>query len=211
MSEVKIIPIGTPRTVRERLLETLGNVLARKGFEDLTLEDVVAAAGLERAVVLRHFKDLEAMVAAFAQTSSYWPGIAELREGMGEEFAAMPVKAQLTHYVQATIRGLLARPRTLDILAWELMSRNRLSRLLEVPRLHLSMEFFEDAAGELAESLDLPAVLEVLTGTVILLTVRSRQNGVCGGLNLYDAADRTRVDRVLAYLIAGLSREEPAG
>ena len=33
----------------------------------------------------------------------------------------MPPRAQLAHYFKATIRGLLARPRTLDILAWELM------------------------------------------------------------------------------------------
>ena len=70
MSGVKIIPIGKPRTVRQRLLEALGDLLARQGFDGLSLESVSRAAGLERAVVLRHFQDLDDMVTASARAAS---------------------------------------------------------------------------------------------------------------------------------------------
>jgi len=210
MSGVKIIPIGTPRTVRDRLLEALGDLLARAGFESLSLEAVALAAGLDRAVVLRHFKDLDDMVAAFGQSPSFWPTIEELRAEEPDRFAAMPPRAQVAQYFKATIRGLLARPRTLDILAWELMARNRFTRLLEVPRVRLSLEFFEGVTGEIAPSVDLTTVVAVLGGAAIFLAVRSRQSGVFGGLNLYDDADRERVNRVLDQLVAGLLREDAA-
>ncbi|MHC1711111.1 MAG: TetR/AcrR family transcriptional regulator [Solidesulfovibrio sp.] len=207
MSGVKIIPIGKPQTVRQRLLEALGDLLARQGFDDLSLEAVAKAAGLERAVVLRHFQDLDDMVTAFGQSAAFWPTIAELREDIVERFASMSPKAQLSHYFKAVTRGLLARPRTLDILAWELMSRNRFTRLLEYPRVRSALEFFESVTGELPESLDLTAVVAVLGGAVMFLSVRSRQSGVFGGLNLYDDADRERVDRVLDLILAGILRE----
>ncbi|MHC1789397.1 TetR/AcrR family transcriptional regulator [Solidesulfovibrio sp.] len=207
MPGVKVIPIGKPRTVRQRLLEALGDLLAKQGFDGLSLDVVAKAAGLERAVVLRHFQDLDDMVTAFGQSAAFWPTVAELREDVADRFAAMPPRAQLAHYFKATIRGLLARPRTLDILAWELMSRNRYTRLLEYPRVRAALEFFETVTGEVPETLDLTAVVAVLGGAAIFLTVRSRQSGVFGGLNLYDDADRERVDRVLDLLLSGIIRE----
>lgn len=207
MTGVKVIPIGKPRTVRQRLLESLGDLLARQGFDGLSLDLVAKAAGLERAVVLRHFQDLDDMVTAFGQSAAFWPTLDELREDVAERFAAMPPRAQLAHYFKATIRGLLARPRTLDILAWELMSRNRYTRLLEYPRVRAALEFFETVTGEVPETLDLTAVVAVLGGAVIFLSVRSRQSGVFGGLNLYDDTDRDRVDRVLDLLLTGIIRE----
>lgn len=211
MSGVKIIPIGAPRTIRDRLLETLGDVLARDGFEGVTLEAVAASAGVDKAVAARQFRDVDEMVAAFGQSPSYWPTIDELRADVADRFAALPVRAQLAQYFKATIRGLLARPRTLDILAWELMARTRLTRLLEVPRVRLSLEFFEDVTGEIPESVDLTTVVAVLGGAAMFLAVRSRQSGVFGGLNLYDDTDLERVDRVLEHLIAGLLREAAPG
>lgn len=210
MPGVKIIPIGTPRTVRERLLEALGDLLAKNGFEGLSLESVSRASGLEKTVILRHFKDLDDLVASFGQSPSFWPTIRELREEVADRFAVMPPRDQLAHYFKATIRGLLARPRTLDILAWELMSRNSYTRLLELPRVRLALEFFEGVTGEVPESLDLTTVVAILGGAAIFLTVRSRQSGVFGGLNLYDDADRERVDKVLDQLLAGLLREAEA-
>ncbi len=207
MSGVKIIPIGKPRTVRQRLLEALGDLLAKEGFDGLTLDAVAKAAGLERTVVLRHFQDLDDMVTAFGQSATFWPTVAELREDVGDRFAFMPPKAQLAHFFKATIRGLLARPRTLDILAWELMCRNRFTRLLEYPRVRAALEFFESVTGDVPESLDLTAVVAVLGGAVMFLSVRSRQSGVFGGLNLYDDADRERVDRVLDLMLSGILRE----
>jgi len=207
MSGVKIIPIGKPRTVRQRLLEALGDLLARQGFDGLSLEVVAKAAGLERTVVLRHFQDLDDMITAFGQSAAFWPTIGELRAEVADRFSSMPPKAQLSHYFKATIRGLLARPRTLDILAWELMSRNRYTRLLEYPRVRSALEFFETVSGDVPESLDLTAVVAVLGGAAMFLAVRSRQSGVFGGLNLYDDADRERVDRVLDLILAGILRE----
>ena len=207
MSGEKIIPIGKPRTVRQGLLESLGDLLARQGFEGLSLETVAKAAGLDRTVVLRHFQDLDDMIAAFGQSSVFWPTVEELRAEVAERFSSMPPKAQLSHFFKATIRGLLARPKTLDILAWELMHRNRYTRLLEYPRVRFALEFFEAVGGDVPESLDLTAVVAVLGGASMFLAVRSRQSGVFGGLNLYDDADRERVERVLDLILAGILRE----
>lgn len=207
MSGVKIIPIGQPRTVRDRVLEALGDLLARQGFEDLSLEAVAQAAGLDRTVLLRHFQDLDDMVVALGQSAAFWPPVAELKAAVSRHFAGLPPELQLSHFFKATIRGLLARPRTLDILAWELMSRNRYTRLLEYPRVRCSLEFFESVTGEVPDSLDLTAVVAVLGGAVMFLAVRSRQSGVFGGLNLYDDEDRDRVDRVLDLILAGILRE----
>jgi len=207
MTGVKIIPIGRPRSVQQRLLEALGDLLARQGFDDLSVDVVAKAAGLERSVVLRHFRDIDSMLTAFGQSPTFWPQVDELRQDVAERFAALPAKIQIAQYFKATIRGLLARPRTLDILAWELLSRNRYTRLLEYPRVRSALEFFEHVTGEVPETLDLTAVVAILGGAAMFLSVRSRQTGVFGGLNLYDDADRERVEKTLDLLLAGALRE----
>ena len=90
------------------------------------------------------------------------------------------------------------------------MARNRYTRLLELPRVRMALEFFEGVTGEVPDALDLTTVVAILGGAAIFLTVRSRQSGVFGGLNLYDDADRERVDTVLDQLLAGLLREAEA-
>ncbi len=87
------------------------------------------------------------------------------------------------------------------------MHRNRYTRLLEYPRVRFALEFFEAVGGDVPESLDLTAVVAVLGGASMFLAVRSRQSGVFGGLNLYDDADRERVERVLDLILAGILRE----
>ena len=55
MTGVKVIPIGKPRTVRLRLLEALGDLLARQGFDGLSLESGENSLFGTETVAARHF------------------------------------------------------------------------------------------------------------------------------------------------------------
>lgn len=45
-----------PNGHRRRLLEGMGKVVAEKGYADVTIADIVAAAGVSRRTFYEHFK-----------------------------------------------------------------------------------------------------------------------------------------------------------
>lgn len=211
VSRGKIIPIGRTRQVRERLVETVIRVMARDGFKGLNVGVVAREAGVDRAVVGRYFDGLRGLVEAAGRTRAFWPDAGEVRELAGLDEGETSRERLLAGFFRGTLRALLKRPPTLDILAWELAERNQYSRLLDYPRVRAALEYFEQVGGDIPEDLDFSAVVAVLGGGTIFLAVRSRLSGHFGGLDLWDEPDVRRVEGALSALLAGLFREPGAG
>ncbi len=97
----------------------------------------------------------------------------------------------------------------MDILAWELLERNRHSKILEHVRVRTALEYFELLHGDVPEEIDLSAIVALLGGGVIFLAVRSRQGGYFGGLNMWDEEDRERIDAALDLLLESVFNPDP--
>lgn len=60
-----------PNSHRRRLLEGMGKVVAEKGYADVTIADIVAAAGVSRRTFYEHFKTkAQCLTALYAAASS---------------------------------------------------------------------------------------------------------------------------------------------
>ncbi len=212
MSENKVIPIGRTQATRERLIDALGETLAKNGFGALDADAIAAAAGVNRRVLFRYFSGLPDLVAAFGRCARFWPSAEEMLGGGEAVMKALSPAQQVAGFFKGFLKGVMNRPKTLDIMAWELIERNRYTGILEQVRVRAALEYFERLTGDVPEDIDLSAIVALLGGGVMYLAVRSRQGGYFGGLNMWDEGDKERIEGVLDLLLGSVfSCAPPSG
>lgn len=113
------------RNQRERILDAVVHVVSDRGYSTLTIEDVVAYAGVSRRTFYDHFANKEeAFLAAYdliveqlvaAVTASYASGstwVHQVRRGLGAFLEALAIEPTIAHVCIVEI--LAAGPRALD-------------------------------------------------------------------------------------------------
>ncbi len=203
MSEAKVIPLDSERRIREKLISAMGTVLARVGFERLDRELVAREAGVAAGNILRCFGGLDGLVDAYGQSDLFWPSAQELMCEVRRSFAELTPEEQMATFYKSLFSALRRRPETMDILAWEALERNDLSRRLEEIRVRISLEYFENLQGEIPEGADLSAIVALLAGAIQFLAVRSRRSTSFGGIDLSSERGRQRIDCAIDALVKG--------
>lgn len=202
MERLKIVPITSAGVVRRRLVAAVGPVLARVGFAGISADLVAAEAGCRRADLFRLFHGLPGLVAAFAETDGYWPSAAELLGDDVESLRRLPPAELVAAFFKRYLRALLRRPQTLDILAWEALSRNDLTRAVEGVRERTALEFFEHMNEDPPDDVDLTALVMLMAGGVHFLVVRSRTADCVGGVDLESEAGWRRIEQTIDLILA---------
>jgi AcrR family transcriptional regulator len=168
----------------ERLLEAVGQVLAREGFAALGINAVAKHAGVDKVLIYRYFGGLAELLRAWGDSGRFWPSVADLLQ-REPELPQQPAAERYARFFEHFIDELRARPLTLEILAAEVNDRNELTAILETEREQWGQEATRVLGG--AEFAALPqarALTLLLVAGVQYLLVRSRKLQVFGGLGL---------------------------
>jgi len=188
------------------LVDAVGRVLARQGFQAVKVNVVAREAGVDKVLIYRYFGGLPGLVAAFAQSGDFWPDVEELAGGDVQAFSALPFADRLAAGLRNYLRSILRRPLTQEILAWRFMEQNELTDALDTARGlsgHGMMRLLE--AGDVPPSLDMPALYAVLGAAINHLAVRARTERQFTGLPLDDPATWERLEAMLAKIARSLA------
>lgn len=183
--------LGEPRTrivttradQRSRLLAAIVEVVARSGYPDAKVADIVRCAGVSRATFYQLFENKEACLLA-AQS--------ELAERIGSELDAAVMRGEAAEAAQSAIAALVEfaerEPLVFDFLMHEAMlggpdARAQRDRL--VARFQQAIEDAWQRAPREVPLLDLSARF-LLEGTIRLLSLRMRRDGAVQGTLLDD-------------------------
>jgi AcrR family transcriptional regulator len=128
---------------RQRLIASVGSLLAREGFKGMGVNAVAREAGVDKVLIYRYFGGLPGLIAAFGKEGDFWPSPLELAGGDIKRFAALPPEQQLKVFSHQFIQGLRNRPVTICIMAWEMVEANELTRELESVREQGILSFFQ--------------------------------------------------------------------
>lgn len=188
---------------RQKLIGAVGTVLAEQGFKGLGVNRVAKTAGVDKVLVYRYFNGLPGLVAAYSRTVDFWPTAEELLGPDPGAVRALPPDMQMAHFFKSFMAALRRRPVTQDILAWELLERNELSRQLEDHRIRIVLEFFEQL-DTLPDDDDLPAIVVLMAGAVNHLIVKSRITSSISGIDLETDAGWERLNRGIDLLLKGI-------
>ncbi|MDD9303442.1 MAG: TetR/AcrR family transcriptional regulator [Desulfobacter sp.] len=188
---------------KAKLVKAVGKVLALDGFKGLGINKVARRAGVDKVLVYRYFNGLPGLVSAYSQTVDFWPDVDELMGPDPDRVKAMPPDRQVAHFFKAYAAALKKRPLTQDILAWELLGKNELSRQLEQIRIKTSLEFFEQLET-LPDDDQLSAILVLMNGAINHLIIKSRIHPVVGGIDLDTRQGRAAIDQGIDLLLKGI-------
>jgi AcrR family transcriptional regulator len=174
------------RALTERkLLDAVGQLIAREGVEELGINAVAKAAGVDKVLIYRYFDGLGGLLRRFGESADFWPSLDEVlgpqRDVLREASAAGVAGRILINYT----RALRRRPTTLQLLAWECCHRNELTRVLEETRERWSQALLQEirAAGvPMAEETVRLSVL--LSAAVHYLAIRGREIRMFSGMDV---------------------------
>jgi AcrR family transcriptional regulator len=203
MKRDNVIAIDAGERIKSKLLSAVGPALARTGFNRLDEDLVASEAGVKRYNIYRYFGGLPGLISAFGETSQFWPPVQELMRETPDSFATLPPEQQVATFFKSLLITLRRRPITLDIMAWEALERNELSKRLEDVRVRTSLEYFENLQGDILDEIDLSAIVALLAGAVQFLTIRSRNTRTFGGIDLDSEKGWRRIEKAIEALLGG--------
>ncbi|WP_147821685.1 TetR/AcrR family transcriptional regulator [Salidesulfovibrio onnuriiensis] len=215
MPDLKLVPNVIPIDVgyrrRARMLDAVGRVLAKKGFEALDADCVAREAGVLRKDIFKSFGGLKRLVAEFGNSDRFWPSAEELIGNDLEELQDMPAHEIMAEFFKRYLAALRNRPQTLRILAWEEVERNQYSEVLEGVRVRTALQFFENMRQDPPEDIDLTALVLIMAGAVNYIAVRSRVHHSLGGVDLQSEKGWKRIEETIEKIMQGTLGETRAG
>jgi AcrR family transcriptional regulator len=194
----------------QRLIETVGRLLARSGFAALGVNALAREAGVDKILIYRYFDGLPNLLKAYCERGDFWPTAEEVLQPDVATLCATPLATRTAAIVVSLLDALRRRPQTIEILAWEVVERNALTDTLAAIRERWSREVTELVLPDAVEDRsDFLALANLLVAGIQYLLIRSRTTPVYGGIPLDTDAgwDRIRDAVLVAFGVAA----PPAG
>lgn len=197
----------------QRLIETVGRLLARSGFAALGVNALAREAGVNKVLIYRYFDGLPNLLKAYCERGDFWPTADEVLQPDVATLRAAPLATRTAAIVVSLLDALRRQPQTIEILAWEVVERNALTDTLAAIRERWSREVTELVLPDAAEDRsDFLALGNLLVAGIQYLLIRSRTTPVYGGIPLGTDAgwERIRNAVLVAFDVAAPPAESVA-
>lgn len=182
---------------RERILAAVGAILARDGFSALGVNAVAREAGVDKVLLYRYFGGLEGLLDAWGRAN------APSADAAGGAAAPGDVAAHAAAALLSYARSLRARPEALEVMRWELVEDNALTRRLAEVREsggRADLARLRVPAAR-ARAVDLPAMAALLSAGLLHLALRARTAPEWLGVPLRTDEGWARLEGAAAALV----------
>lgn len=199
---------------KRKILAAVGAVLAEAGFSAVGINAVAREAGVDKVLIYRYFGGLPELLRAYSSEGDFWPTIRELLGGDLLDIARTSLPSLAVAFLRGHLRALRSRPRTQEIMRWELQEANELTAELARAREQQGHEIMRllPIPPRKAEAVDLAAMAAVLHAGLTYLVLRSKSADVYLGVDLRSDAGWKRIELALDRIISAvLSEESPKG
>ncbi|MBI5281606.1 MAG: TetR/AcrR family transcriptional regulator [Candidatus Solibacter usitatus] len=182
---------------RHSIIEAVGRLLARQGFKGVGVNAVAREAGVDKVLIYRYFGGIPQLLKAYAEEGGFWPTQAELL-GSGSDTETNLDLARRA--LLGLLRWLRQHPLTLEIMRWELLERNELTRALARHREEFATRLMRTFRPQ--PDIDLAALGAVLAAGGTYLLLRARTSDVYNGIHLDSEQEWDRLELALDSLIS---------
>lgn len=188
-------PVRDRERTEHELVEAVGRVLARDGFQGFGVNAVARAAGTDKVLIYRYFGDLAGLLRAYGESADFWPSVDEVLGPDPDTLRSLPIGPRVSRIVTRLLRALSARPQTIEIMAWETVQVNALTAMLADVRERWSRDVIARAVPDAdASDTDWIAVADLLVAGFQYLLIRSRTTPEYGGIDLSTEAGWARIE-----------------
>jgi AcrR family transcriptional regulator len=202
-------PMKKPRKTKSapdtkgKIIRAVGKVLAKQGMQKIGINRIAQVAGVDKVLIYRYFGGLAGLLKAYSDSGEFWPTREELLAGI-----TLDASQGITHsFFEQQLRNFSAaiqkRALTQEILRWELIEQNAMTRALAEARERQTLELitgYQDMLG----GADIAAITAVLSAGLIYLTLRAKSVDTLNGINLKDKEGWKRIEDAACRLIRGI-------
>ncbi|WNJ20730.1 TetR/AcrR family transcriptional regulator [Pontibacter sp. G13] len=182
------------------LLEAVGKVIREEGFQGIGVNAISKAAGVDKVLIYRYFGGLDGLLKAYTAQQDYWIQ-AQKKEDL-KKLSFENIKEITTQLHIGALRHLWDNKELLELLKWELVERNDLTKAIAEEREENSKRMFQYFEKPLSESgLDLEALAAVLNGGIYYLTLHASEHPTYDTIDLSSEAGRKRIEDAVSFLI----------
>ncbi|WP_418983473.1 TetR/AcrR family transcriptional regulator [Alistipes sp.] len=118
----------------KRLLETVGSMIAERGFERIGINAIAAQSGVSKILIYRYFGSVEGLLAAYIRQYDFWINLP----------SDIPERDQLPRFLKTLFRHQINRLRSdvtlRRLYRWELSSNNETIAKIREQRERAGME-----------------------------------------------------------------------
>jgi AcrR family transcriptional regulator len=160
---------------KTRILEAVGQVLATSGFQGLGINAIARAAGVDKVLIYRYFKDVPTLLKTFAQSGEYVGSLERFLAQVPDD-QRQDWRSALVMFVMTYAKLLHQNPLSQEIFRWELTEKNELTESLAASRevlIQKGLAWVRQKYPETVER-DLESISAILLSSVTYLVLRSR-------------------------------------
>ncbi len=207
---------------RERILAAVGALIAREGFSGLGVNAVAREACVDKVLIYRYFGGIEALLDSWGRMviggasgtagAGGDPGAARIDPEPGAPATSTAERAEAA--LLAFGRSARQDPQVLEVMRWELVEDNALTRRLAEQRESAGLAALARLGidEDRARAVDLPAVAAVLSAGLLYLALRARTAPEWLGVPIRTRQGWARLERAAATLVrSALSGATSAG
>lgn len=182
-----------PKTKRDRkategaIVAAFERVLLRDGVQGLGVNAIAQEAGVNKVLIYRYFQDLQGLARHWAGRGSFWPTELELIGNDPAAFAELEVPERVRTVLCNYIDQIRSRPRTVEMLAAELLSPTDITRALADAMVSPGRgvaDYIELESAETDLSERVFRLIFVINALTAFMTVRERNNPAYLGMDL---------------------------
>lgn len=194
-----------------RIIQAVGQLIAREGFQSFGLRAVAREAGVDKRLVSKYFGSVADLIAVYARSGDFWWTVDELigddLPGPEEDTPAGWIGLAL----QRHFRAIRQRPVTQEILVWELSERNaltdELARIREVRAQELIARLAQKFGQGAPEYWN--AVGALIGAATTYLVIRSRTFEWYSGVDLSQAEGWHQYEAAIDLIARAVFQELP--
>jgi AcrR family transcriptional regulator len=177
------------KATEEAILAAFEAVLLREGVQGLGVNAVAQEAGVNKVLIYRYFQDFTGLARHWATNGSFWPSELELIGDDPAAFESKEVQDRVCEVLLNYLDGVRARPRTVEMLAGELLNPTDLTRALADGMVQSGKgvgDYIKQESIDQDISDKVWGLIYIISAVTTFFTVRERNNPMFLGLDLSD-------------------------
>ena len=115
----------TTQQVKDDIITAVGNVLAKQGVGKLGVETVAAEAGMDKAMLYRHYKDFNDILRTYVEQEDFWINFLNTDPYLLDENNLAPYVSKM---LENQFNELLSNNKLQEFIIWELVDKSQLMK-----------------------------------------------------------------------------------
>lgn len=176
-------PLRDKARTQDRLINTVGTVLEKRGYAGLTLANVGKASGLDRKNIYNYFGNFETLIKAYIDRKEFWKIESKNKIATILNANDSIKQPQVSELLQDQFTTLLEDPGLQKIIHWEMAENTELLRTVADDRELVGEELFKLLEKDfVGNEKKMRGSLALILGGIYYLTIHSQSNGstICG-------------------------------